>query len=167
MEILNKKERYSAFLMFFLMFTITTGVLIFALFFNYRLPVKENEVLKAENEKIVKEANFNRVFSDKLQYIGKLIDSLDKEPEKFPFIEQTINVELVDLKRKSDSLEGSKLYENVILNVTKLVSTKKSLSQLTDSKGAIDQLTNENKNLEKINQQLGFDLQLCKAQNKN
>jgi cell division protein FtsB len=165
MEILNKKERYSAFILFFLMFAITTGVLIFALFFNYRLPVKENEVLKAENEKIAKEANFNRIFSDKLQYIGKLIDSLDKEPEKFPFIEQAISVETVDLKNKSDSLDNAKLYQNVIINITSLVNAKKSLSQLKDTKNTIDQLNSEIKNLEKTNQQLGFDLQLCKAQN--
>jgi cell division protein FtsB len=165
MEILNKKERYSAFILFFLMFAITTGVLIFALFFNYRLPVKENEVLKAENEKIAKEANFNKVFSDKLQYIGKLIDSLDKEPEKFPFIEQAISVETVDLKNKSDSLDNAKLYQNVIINITNLVNAKKTLSQLKDTKNTIDQLNSEIKNLEKTNQQLGFDLQLCKAQN--
>lgn len=166
MDILNKKERTSAFIMFLLMFAVTTGVLIFALFFDFRLPLKENEVLKLENEKIVKESNFNKVFSDKVEYIGKLVDSLDKAPEKFPFIEQTINVELVDLQKKADSLEGSKLYGNVIITIGKLVSTKKTLSQLSDSKGNIEQLTEENKALEKENQDLDIKLQICNQQNR-
>jgi Type VI secretion system, TssO len=165
MDILNKKERSSAFLLFLLMFVITTGTLVYALFFNYRLPLKENEVLKSENEKIGKEAKFNIEFSEKLEHIGKLVDSLDKAPEKFPFLEQTINVELVQLQKKADSLEGSKLYGNVIISINKLVNAKKTLSQLTDSKGAIEKLTEENKSLEKRNQDLDIKLQICNQQN--
>mgnify|MGYP006203762327 CR=1 FL=1 len=51
MDILNKKERFNAFMLFLLMFFITTGVLIAAIFFNFKLPLKENDVLKNENDK--------------------------------------------------------------------------------------------------------------------
>ena len=70
MDILNKKERTSAFLLFLLMFIITTGVLFFAVFFNYRLPLKENEVLKNENDKILAEFNFQKKFSEKIEHIS-------------------------------------------------------------------------------------------------
>lgn len=167
MDILNKKERYSAFLMFLLMFSVATGVLIFALFFDFRLPLKENEVLKAENEKIIGEFNFQKVFTERIEYVGKLMDSIDQSPERFPYLEQSINVELVDLKRKADSLEGSKLYENVLINFGKLLTTKKTSVQTNDTKSIIDKLTEENKALEAKSSDLSIKLQICEQISKN
>ena len=167
MDILNKKERYSAFLLFLLMFSVTTGVLIFALFFDFRLPLKENEVLKAENEKIIGEFNFQKVFTERVEYVGKLMDSIDQSPERFPYLEQSINVELVDLKREADSLEGSKLYENVLINFGKLLNSKKTSVQTNDSKSIIDKLTEENKALEAKSTELSIKLQICDQISKN
>jgi hypothetical protein len=163
MDILNRKERMSAFLMFLLMFTITTGVLVFALFFNYKLPLKENEVLKIENEKINKQFLFHKVFSDKIDYIGALVDSLERSPERFQYLEQNINFELVELKGKipADSLGTSKLYQNVILNINDLVTSKKKVIQVDDSKGDIEKLNDDIKDLEKENKDLFLRLQLC------
>jgi hypothetical protein len=168
MDILNKKERYSAFVMFLLMFTITTGVLIFALFFNYRLPVKENEVLKAENEKIIKQFNFQKTFSDKIERVSKLVDSLDKSPDRFPYLEQTINMELVALNTQisNDSLEGKKLYGNVILKITQLVNAKKSMVQLNDSKKTIDKLNSQIEKLQSENDNFFKQVQLLNQMNR-
>ena len=153
--------------MFLLMFSVATGVLIFALFFDFRLPLKENEVLKAENEKIIGEFNFQKVFTERIEYVGKLMDSIDQSPERFPYLEQSINVELVDLKRKADSLEGSKLYENVLINFGKLLTTKKTSVQTNDTKSIIDKLTEENKALEAKSSDLSIKLQICEQISKN
>jgi len=163
MDILNKKERTSAFLLFLLMFIITTGVLFFAIFFNYRLPLKENEVLKSENDKILAEFNFQKKFSEKIEHIGVLIDSLDKSPESFQFIEQNISFELVDLKEKipADSDQSLKLYDNVLLTITDLVNTKKLLLQVNDSKKEIDVLNQQLKAYEEDNKELLRDLKLA------
>lgn len=168
MDILNKKERLSAFLLFLLMFIITTGVLISALFFNYKLPLKENEVLKNENDKILTEFNFQKKFSEKIEHISVLIDSLDKAPESFPFIEQTINFELVDLKEKipADSDKGLKIYDNVILTIKDLVNAKKQLLQVNDSKKEIDALNNQIKSYEDENKDLMRDLELARQLNR-
>lgn len=168
MDILNKKERNSAFVMFLIMFVVTTGVLIFALFFDFRLPLKENEVLKSENEKISKESNFQKKFAEEYQHICKLVDSLDKVPEQFPYLEQTISSELVDLQRKADSLQvDSKLYSNIIIYTNKLVQSKKISTQTDDSKGQIDKLTEENKSLDSKVTDLSMKLQICEQINKN
>ena len=163
MDILNKKERTSAFLLFLLMFIVTTGVLFFAIFFNYRLPLKENEVLKNENDKILAEFNFQKKFSEKIDHISVLIDSLDKSPESFQFIEQNISFELVDLKEKipADSDQSLKLYDNVILTITDLVNTKKLLLQVNDSKKEIDMLNQQLKAYEEDNKDLLRDLKLA------
>ena len=76
-------------------------------------------------------------------------------------------MELVDLKRKADSLEGSKLYENVIINFDKLVNSKKTSAQTNDSKSTIDRLTEENKALEAKNNDLSIKLQICEQISKN
>ncbi len=164
MDILNKKERLSAFLLFLLMFIITTGVLFSAILFNYKLPLKENEVLKNENDKILAEFNFQKKFSDKVEYIGVLIDSLDKAPESFQFIEQSITFELVELKEKipADSDQSLKLYDNVIITIKDLVNAKKLLLQVNDSKKEIDMLNNQIKAYEEENKDLMRDLELTR-----
>lgn len=163
MDILNKKERTSAFLLFLLMFFVTTGVLFFAIFFNYRLPLKENEVLKNENDKILAEFNFQKKFSEKIEHIGVLIDSLDKSPESFQFIEQNISFELVELKEKipADSDQSLKLYDNVIITITDLVNSKKLLLQVNDSKKEIDLLNTQIKAYEEENKDLIRELRLA------
>jgi Type VI secretion system, TssO len=168
MDILNRKERNAAFLLFLLMFVVTTSVLVFALFFDFRLPLKENEVLKSENDRIIKNFNYQKEFSEKYQGICKLIDSLDKTPEQFPYLEQTISAELVDLQKKADSLEvDSKLYGNIILYTNKLVQSKKATTQTNDSQGKIDKLTDENSALQEKSTQLSMKLQICEQINKN
>jgi len=167
MEILNKKERVSAFLLFLLMFIITTGTLLAAIFMNYRLPLKENEVLKAENEKILNEFNFQKTFSDRIEHVAKLIDSLDKAPESFQFTEQNINYELVGLKDKlpTGSDQSLKLYENYILNITSLVNTKKQLLQVADSKKEIEGLKEQIKAYDEDNKELERTLNLTRQLN--
>lgn len=164
MDILNKKERNSAFLLFLLMFVITTGVLIFALFFDFRLPLKENEVLKTENEKIIKEYNFNKVFTEKIEYVGKLIDTIEIKPQQYTYYEGKITRELSNLQKSADSIEGSRLYGNVIFNMKRLVESKKISTESNDSQGAIDKLTEKNETLKTENRQLGYDLTVCKSQ---
>lgn len=167
MEILNKKERISAFMLFLLMFVITTGILLAAIFMNYRLPLKENEVLKAENEKILNEFNFQKTFSDRIEHVAKLIDSLDKAPESFQFTEQTINYELVGLKDKlpTGSDQSIKLYENYILNITSLVNTKKQLLQVADSKKEIEGLKEQIKAYDEDNKELTRELNITRQLN--
>lgn len=167
MEILNKKERISAFMLFMLMFVITTGTLLAAIFVNYRLPLKENEVLKAENEKILNEFTFQKTFSDRIEHVAKLVDSLDKAPESFQFTEQTINHELVGLRDKlpTGSDQSLKLYENYILNITSLVNTKKQLLQVADSKKEIDALKEQIKAYDEDNKELTRELNITRQLN--
>lgn len=164
MDILNKKERMSAFLLFLLMFVITTGTLMAAIFFNFKLPLKENEVLKAENEKILNEFNFNKEFTDKIEHVSKMVDSLDKAPESFQFIEQDITRELVRLKDKlpADSDQSIRLYDNYIITVNQLISSKRQLSQLSDGKKEMDDLKEQLKAYEQDNKDLQRELALAR-----
>lgn len=164
MDILNKKERYSAFLLFMLMFIVTTGVLIFALFFDFKLPMKENEVLRSQNEAMIKQFNYQRKFSDEFKNIGKLLDSMQKTPERATYIEQTIGQKLGNLTNQiPDDTLSSKLYQRIILNVQDLVNSRKNLIQNADAKNTIDQLIQENKDKQKRIDDLIIDIKVSNA----
>lgn len=164
MEILNKKERLSAFGLFLILFLVTTGIFIYAVFFNYKLPLKENDVLKSENDKMKIQMEYQKKFSNEFEKIGKLIDSMQKNPERFTYIESTISNKLGELTKEipQDTI-GSKFYERVILNVQDLVSTKKITLKDNDSQSTITQLTNEKKELEKELKDLYLKIQLQAA----
>ena len=168
MDILNKKEPFNAFMLFLLMFFITTAVLITAVFFNFKLPLKENEVLKSENDKMNAQFTFNKDFTDRMEAIGKLVDSLDKSPESFQFIEQSINYELVDLKEKipNDTVVSPRLYDNMILTVKSYVNVKKKLFLSKDSSKEVDDLKDEIKDLEDENKDLARKLEYMEIMSK-
>ncbi len=164
MDILNKKERYSAFMLFLGMFGLSAGVLIFALFFNFKLPMKENEVLRSENEGMIKQFNYQQKFSDEFKNITKLLDSMQKTPERATYIEQSIGQKLGDLSKEiPDDTLSSKLYEHIIVNVQDLVNSKKNLIQYSDSKNTIEQLTQENKDKQKRIDDLIIDIKVSNA----
>lgn len=161
MDILNKKERRNAFLLFLLMFFITTGVLITAIFFNFKLPLKENEVLKNENDRMNSQFNFNKEFTLKMEEIGKLVDSLDKAPLSFQFIEQSIGYELKELSESipKDSTINPALYQNIIITTKEFVNTKKRLLLTKDAEKEIENLKRENESLKEDNKSLERNLQ--------
>ena len=161
MDILNKKERLNAFLLFLLMFFITTGVLITAIYFNFKLPLKENEVLKTENDKMNAQFTFNKVFTEKMEGISKLVDSLDKAPLSFQFIEQSIGYELKELSESipKDSTINPALYQNMIITTKEFVNTKKRLLLTKDSEKEIENLKRENESLKEDNKSLERNLQ--------
>ena len=164
MDILNKKERYSAFLMFLGMFVISAGIFVFALFFNFKLPMKENEVLRSENERMIKQFNYQQKFSDEFKNITKLLDSMQKTPERATYIEQSISQKLGDLSKEiPDDTLSSKLYERIIVNVQDLVNSKKDVVQYSDCKSTIDQLTQENKDKQKRIDDLIIDIKVANA----
>lgn len=169
MEVLNKKERISSFLLFLLMFVITVGILFTAFFFSFKFPWKENEVLRTENQKIRYEFLYQKKFMQELQVVDRLIDSLDHSKEGYFFLEQSINADLIDIKRglPQDSLDDRSLYENVILTYKKLIDAKRDLKQVETAKNEIDDLNNQISEYEKDVNSLEKALELSRRLNRN
>ena len=167
MQILNKKERVSAFLLFLLMFVITIGILFTAVFFSFKLPWKENEILRAENKKIQYEFLYQKRFMQKLEKVDVLIDSLDNVSEGYFFVEQSINAELIDIKGDipKDSIKDKGMYENLILTYKKLMDSKRDLKQVENAKNEIDELNEELRDSEKEINQLKQALDLARRLN--
>lgn len=162
MEVLNKKERTNAFLLFLLMFVITVGILFVAVFFSYKLPWKENDVLRAENQKIRYEFLYQKKFIKELEQVDKLIDSLENTREGYFFLEQSINADLIDIKSEipKDSLDDKSMYDNLILTYKKLMDAKRDLKQVENAKSEIDDLNEQLSEAEKEIRQLEKALEL-------
>ncbi len=145
MEILNKKERTNSFLLFLLMFVITVGILFSAFFFSYKLPWKENMVLRTENQKIRYEFLYQKKFIKDLEKVDILIDSLENTREGYFFLEQSINADLIDIKSEipKDSLDDKSMYDNLILTYKKLMDAKRDLKQVENAKKEIDDLNEQ------------------------
>lgn len=169
MEVLNKKERISSFLLFLLMFAITVGILFTAFFFSYKLPWKENEVLRAENQKIRYEFLYQKRFMSALEGIDKQIDSLEDAKEGYFFLEQSINADLIDLKSDipKDSLDDRGMYENLILTYKKLVDAKRDLKQVESARMDIEDLKEQIEEYEKEIDKLNTALSLSQRLNRN
>lgn len=169
MEILNKKERLSSFLLFLLMFAITVGILFTAIFFSYKLPWKENGVLRTENKKISYEFLYQKKFIQELEKVDKLIDSLDNTKEGYFFLEQSINADLIDIKSDipKDSLDDKSMYENLILTYKKLMDAKRDLKQVENARVEIEDLNDQLKEYEKEIKQLENALELSRRLNRN
>ncbi|AIY14433.1 MULTISPECIES: type VI secretion system TssO [Cellulophaga] len=169
MEILNKKERISAFLLFLLMFLVTIVLLFVAVFFSYKLPWKENDVLRAENKKIQYEFMYQKQFINELKRVDVLIDSLDKTKQGNIFLEQSINSDLVKIKNDipKDSLENRNMYENLILTYKKLLDAKRDLKQVANAKTEIDKLDKQLDDYEDQIRNLETALELARRINRN
>ena len=164
MEILNKKERTNSFFLFLLMFVITVGILFSAFFFSYKLPWKENAMLRAENQKIRYEILFQKKFIKNLEQVDKLIDSLENTREGYFFLEQSINAELIKIKGEipKDSLNDKSMYENLVLTYKKLMDAKRDLKQVENAKKEIDDLSEQLNESEKEIGQLEKALELSR-----
>lgn len=169
MEVLNKKERTKAFLLFIGMFAVAIGTLFVAVFFSYRLPWKENKVLRAENKFIRYEFAYQKKFMEELEGIDKLIDSLDRTNEGFIFLDKAISSDLVAIRSRipKDSLEDRKMYENLILTYKNLLDSKRDLKKVEASKNEIDKLNDKVADYEKEIEDLNRALRLSTRLNRN
>jgi len=169
MEILNKKERRNSFLLFLLMLIISIGTLMLGLFFNNKLPWKENAILRKDNKQIRYELNYQVRFSEELKKLNVAIDSLDKAADGYFFIEKSINSDLVELRKRipKDSLKNHKLYDDMVLNYKRLLDAKSIVKKVENSKEQITKLNETIQDYEKDIEELERALELCKRLNRN
>lgn len=164
MEILNKKERVRAFLSFIIIFMITVGIIITAVFYNMEIPKKNNKVLKKENSELKKQLQFEQYFSQKIDsikpYINDSISSLD-----INYYVRIAEQKLVNLKA-SLTLSDDKnvlpsLYTNTIDAYSEIINMKQQLRSYSDKSRFLDSLTKENMILKENERILKEQLNNC------
>ncbi len=138
----NSKERQIAFLKFLLLFLVTVLTIVFAIYFNYKVPNKENALLKDQVKSVEKEMEFQSNFSDEMTAIKSMIDSLDIPGQNISYQNSLIGGKLAELQKKipsKDSTYRYDMYTNIVNLYVELHETKGELLSLNDAKSTIEE----------------------------
>ena len=80
-QVLNSQQRTQSFLKFLLFFLITVSIIVFAIFFDFRMPSVENKKLKEEVYVSRQTNNSQEIFANKAMLLATLLDSANRHPE--------------------------------------------------------------------------------------
>lgn len=169
MEVLNKKERLSSFLFFLLFFSITIGIILAAVYFDFYIPKKELTELREENYKMQTEFNFQEKFAAKLEEAKIYTDSLGVKGQDFYYNQQRANDAIIDMQKMipaGDSLLRNNMYDNMVLAYRQLIQEKKTVNLLGGSKEEIDNLLQQIETYKKELEIVKRDLEVCRQINR-
>ncbi len=136
----NSKARTTSFLKFLALFLVTVTMIVTAVYFNYKVPAKENALLKDQAKLIKSDKEFQSGFFDEMQSIKRMMDSLDGVNSR-GFLDQELSSQLVDLKQKIPTKDSTYLYDmhqSIIELYVELHDAKKELHALSDAQETIE-----------------------------
>ncbi|MFD2726291.1 type VI secretion system TssO [Hyunsoonleella rubra] len=142
----NSKERRASFLKFLLLFVVTVVAILFAVYFNFKVPVKENAVLKEQVRLAEKEMKFQNAFANDMKAIKNMIDSLSISGHDSPYHHRRIADKLAELTKTiptSDSVYQHSMYTTIIDTYLGLQEAKKRLSNLKDAESKLEEYKEE------------------------
>lgn len=138
----NSTERRNAFLKFLALFLVTLLTVVYAVYFNYKIPVKENALLKEKVKQVETEMAFQNKFTKEMKAIKAMIDSLDVKGQNIPYQKNLISARLVDLQKTipaNDSTINYDMYDNIIKLYVEMQETKGEILSLNDAKNTISE----------------------------
>lgn len=159
---LNTPERNSAFWKFIFFFFFSVLMIVTAVYFDFRFPYKENEILKEKAEKMRLQSMAQEKFTNSMIHAKALIDSMGKPGVNVKFIGDQVTDKLRDLTNMhiaDSSLQGSlnKVIIDVFLDYNKV---KADITNLGDAQIQIADLTSKYDHVMRERDQLRRDLDL-------
>ena len=127
LQILNSQERNQAFLKFILFFLITVTLIIVAVFFDYRMPTKENAILQDKLSSHRQQEYTQQLFVQQMQEVDALFDSLKNNVGDGSQIIRQIDAKLTNLEQlqgSNNTLYG-KMNSTITSGFSDLLDTKK------------------------------------------
>lgn len=138
----NNKERQIAFIKFLAIFLVSNLTIVFAIYFNYKIPNKENEVLKSQAELTRNQTNFQRYFFNEMVGIKSMLDSLNIPGQNVSYQNSLISARLVELKKKvptKDSTYRYDMYTKIINLFVELQDIQREIRALDNAKVTIEE----------------------------
>jgi Tfp pilus assembly protein PilO len=140
MKPLNQKERNKAFVQFLIGFLITFAIFVAAIFYDFRMPMKENEMLRKQNESMRSAIEKQ----DKMMAIMSTIDStmatLDQPDPNATFKEQLVSTKIIEMdEANKDASTSSLLYQKIAGTYKAMLADKKRLRDSGKDKAAADE----------------------------
>lgn len=114
--VLNSRERNRAFLKFLVFFIVSAWLIAGAIYFDTRMPTKENEVLREQVSRYRAQSIAQEKFVNSMDEAKIMIDSLKQPGVNNPYLNQQIAAklrELADLQYKDSSMY-SRMNKNVL-----------------------------------------------------
>ena len=136
----NSKERRISFLKFLALFIVTVSAILAAVYFNFKVPAKENALLREQASIISVGREFQSGFFDDMKGLKGLIDSMDIEGQNRPYQNSLISARIVDLQKDIPAKDSTYLYDmhmEVIQLYVELQTAKDKLLQLKDAETTI------------------------------
>ena len=109
-HVLNSKERNQAFVKFIFFFLVTTVLIVLAVYFDYKLPFKDNAVLREKLRTYEGQQYSQEQFLTVMESAKKLIDSMGKQAQPNALLDQEIAKQLIIMKTpayQEESLYGT------------------------------------------------------------
>jgi hypothetical protein len=141
-QVLNSKERNEAFLKFLVFFLVTLILVVLAIYFNFRLPIRENKMLQDEIETQRQQDMLQSKFVAKMQEAVILLDSLGKGGPNADQVNLQLSgklAELNGLQLKDNNLYG-KMDKAIVEKFSDLQLWKKNLLNLQEKADKISTL---------------------------
>ena len=168
-KILNSKERNEAFLKFLLFFGITVALIIIAVYFNFRLPLKENSKLREKITLQTQEEMNQEKFTENMDKAMAYLDSLDKDPKNMESIDILLTGKIRDLATLQEKGYSpyAKMNKVIIERMIELKDQKKQLFKLSDKANTLlemerklqyaeTQLTQKQQEIDQLRRGAGF-----------
>ena len=149
--ILNAKQRNEAFVKFISFFIVTLAIIVAAVYFDYQLPLKDNEILRAKIRSYENQIYNQQQFIAGMETAKKLTDSIGKSEQFNALLDQEAARQLEALK--SPLYQDSTIYATMNKDVFSVFYDYYELNK------RLLQLKDETKQAEKLKQ----DLTQCQA----
>ena len=143
-QVLNAKQRNEAFVKFTVLFVLTIGVIIMAVYFDFRIPAEENIQIRKKLSNLENQLHQQEQFLTAMETSKKLIDSMSKSEQFNPLLDREIVDQLnaiEKLAKKSDGILGTMNRETFGLSYDynelnkKLLQSKNAMQQVEKLKG--------------------------------
>jgi hypothetical protein len=161
----NAKERNIAFIKYILLFIVTTGLIVLAVFFGTRLPFKENAYLRDKIKTMESQIGEERRFIGKMMNVKALIDSMNNPNVNVDYLQSLISSELAEVQNiipPADTTFRKKMYSSLIQTFLELKNSKHSLIKLKDIKMTMDECSKLVDKYKSDMEQTQRDLDICR-----
>ena len=136
----NRKERTNSFLKFLAIFIVTVSMIVVAVYFNFKIPEKENKLLREQAKVIDKEMEYQSNFFAEMRILKEMIDSLDVPGQNMSYQNSLISTQIVDLQKNIPPKGSSHVYDMhmaIIQLYVELQTATDKLHSLRDAEGTI------------------------------
>jgi hypothetical protein len=137
----NNKDRRSSFLKFLGLFIVTAGMIVAAVYFNFKVPSKENHLLRAESKLISSDKDFQNRFYLDMEKVKGMIDSLDVPGAQVGYESELISKKLVKMQTSLPTKDSTYLYDmhfSIVQMYLEMAENKKTLLSLSETESDIE-----------------------------